>query len=96
MTRLDNTNWKDFLGSVDTLMKQLSNKQPLGLILHKTQSLMAEYSRPSDDELESIADSYRLMSDYMLRGFNDNTRADIWQTESASLQKTGRCNIASA
>lgn len=87
MTRLDNTNWKDFLGSVDTLMKQLSNKQPLGSILHKTQSLMAEYSRPSDDELESIADSYRLMSDYMLRGFNDNTRADLYGKLSQRLYR---------
>lgn len=78
MTRLDNTNWKDFLGSIDTLMKQLSDKQPLGSILHKTKALMADYSRPSDDELESIGDSYRLMSDYMLRGFQDNTRADLY------------------
>ncbi len=78
MTRLDNTNWKEFLGSIDTLMKQLSDKRPLGSILHKTKTVMEDYSRPSDDELESIGESYRLMSDYMLRGFQDNTRADFY------------------
>ncbi len=87
MTRLDNTNWKDFLGSIDTLMKQLSNKQPLGSILHKTKTLMADYSRPSDDELESIGNSYRLMSDYMLRGFQDNTRADLYGKLSQRLYR---------
>lgn len=87
MTRLDNTNWKDFLGSIDTLMEQLSNKQPLGSILHKTKTLMADYSRPSDDELESIGNSYRLMSDYMLRGFQDNTRADLYGKLSQRLYR---------
>lgn len=78
MTRLDDTNWKDFIRSIDSLKKQLSKKQPLGFVLHRTRVVMADYSCPSDDELESIGDSYRLMSDYMLRGFQDNARADLY------------------
>lgn len=78
MTRLDDTNWKDFIRSTSSLKKQLSERQPLGSVLSKTSAIMADYSRPSDDELESIGDSYRLMSEYMLRGFQDNSRADLY------------------
>lgn len=78
MTRLDDTNWKDFTKDLSSLKKQLSEKQPLGSILNKARAIMAEYSCPSDDELDSICDSYRLMSDYMLRGFHDNSRADLY------------------
>ena len=78
MTRLDQTNWNEFIRSIDSLKKQLSNKQPLGSILQQTKAIMDDYSRPSDDELESIGDSYRLMSEYMLRGFRDNERADLY------------------
>ena len=78
MTRLDDTNWKDFIRSTSSLKKQLSERQPLGSVLSKTSAIMADYSRQSDDELESIGDSYRLMSEYMLRGFQDNSRADLY------------------
>lgn len=87
MTRLDDTNWKDFIKSIDSLKKQLSNKQPLGFVLHRTRDIMADYSCPSDDELESIGDSYRLMSDYMLRGFQDNARADLYGKLSQRLYR---------
>lgn len=78
MTRLDDTNWKDFIRSTSSLKKQLSERQPLGSVLSKTSAIMTDYSRQSDDELERIGDSYRLMSEYMLRGFQDNSRADLY------------------
>ncbi len=87
MTRLDNTNWKDFIRSIDSLKQLLSNKQPLGSILRKAKTVVADYSLPSDDELESIGDSYRLMSDYMLRGFQDNARADLYVKLSQRLYR---------
>lgn len=79
MTRLDDTNWKDFITSIGSLKKQLSNKLPLGYVLRKARMVMADYSFPLDDELGSIIDSYRLMSDYMLRGFQDNSRAELYR-----------------
>ncbi len=87
MTKLDQNNWKDYARSIDSLKKQLLNKLPLGFILHKLKSTMAHYSRPSDDELESIDDSYRLMSDYMLRGYQDNERADLYRKLSQRLYR---------
>ncbi len=87
MTKLDQSNCKDFIRSIDSLKSQLSNKQPLGFILHKAKSIMSDYSRPADDELQSIVDSYGLMSDYMLRGYQDHERADLYHKLSQRLYR---------
>lgn len=87
MTRLDNTNWKDFLKSIDTLKRLLSDNQPLGSVLHAAKAVLTDYSRPSDDEFDSIGDSYRLMSDFMLRGYKDNTRVDLYRKLSQRLYR---------
>lgn len=79
MTKLDSHNWKDFMKSISLLQEELSDGTPLGTVLQGVVRLFVEYSQPSDDEVESISDSYRLMSDYMLRGYQDNQRANLYR-----------------
>ena len=79
MTKLDSHNWKDFTKSISSLQEELSDGTPLGTVLQGVVRLFVEYSQPSDDEVESISDSYRLMSDYMLRGYQDNQRVNLYR-----------------
>ncbi len=78
MTRLDSSNWKDYIHQIVDLQQQLSNNLPLGTVLKDTSKLMTDYSISVNDELEDISNSYQMMSDYMLRGYQDNQRDSLY------------------
>lgn len=78
MTRLDSSNWKDYIHQIVDLQQQLSNNLPLGTVLKDTSKLMTDYSISVNDEFEDISNSYQMMSDYMLRGYQDNQRDSLY------------------
>lgn len=78
MTRLDSSNWKDYINQIAQLQRQLSDNLPLGTVLKSTSKLMEDYSISVTDELEDISSNYRMMSDFMLRGFQDNQRDSLY------------------
>jgi Flp pilus assembly protein TadD len=78
MTRLDSSNWKDYIHQIVDLQQQLSNNLPLGTVLKDTSKLMTDHSISVNDELEDISNSYQMMSDYMLRGYQDNQRDSLY------------------
>lgn len=78
MTRLDSSNWIDYIHQIVDLQQQLSNNLPLGTVLKDTSKLMTDYSISVNDEFEDISNSYQMMSDYMLRGYQDNQRDSLY------------------
>lgn len=78
MTRLDSSKWKDYIHQIAVLKKQLSDNLPLGIVLKGTTKLMTDYTISVPDELEDISSNYRMMSDYMLRGYQDNQRDSLY------------------
>ncbi len=78
MTRLDSSNWKDYFNQIARLQKQLSDNIPLGVVLKNTDKLMTDYSITVSDDFEDISNSYHMMSDYMLRGYQDSQRDNLY------------------
>lgn len=78
MTRLDPSNWKDYFNQIARLQKQLSDNIPLGVVLKNTDKLMTDYSITVSDDFEDISNSYHMMSDYMLRGYQDSQRDSLY------------------
>lgn len=73
-TDMDNKGIKQF----DDIFQKLDNRE-LGPALRSVRSFINAYPHMMyDEELENIEGDYRLMLDYMRRGFNDPHRSDIY------------------
>lgn len=71
---MDNNGIKQF----DDIFQKLDNRE-LGPALRSVRSFINAYPHMMyDEELENIEGDYRLMLDYMRRGFNDPHRSDIY------------------
>lgn len=72
---------------IDKIFKDLDNNL-LGPALRSTRSLVNENPHLIyDEELENIENDYRLMLDYMERGFNDPQRGEIYTNLIAKLYR---------
>lgn len=87
MTRLDSSNWKDYIRLIAVFQNQLSDNLPLGTVLKDTIKLMTDFSITVNDELEDISNSYHMMSDYMLRGYQDSQRDSLYRQLSRKLYR---------
>lgn len=87
MIRLDSSNWKDFIQQVADFQRQLSDDYPFGTVLKKSTSLLTDYSITVTDEMENISNSYHMMSDYMLRGYQDSQRDHLYRQLVRSLYR---------
>lgn len=87
MIRLDSSNWKDFIQQVADFQRQLSDDYPLGTVLKKSTSLLTDYSITVTDEMENISNSYHMMSNYMLRGYQDSQRDHLYRQLVRSLYR---------
>lgn len=82
---LDTSGWKDYTQGLGQLREALASGEPLGKIINDLKKLLAEYSVSCPDELSDIANSYSLMRDFMLNGFKDTSRRDLYAKLSRKL-----------
>lgn len=78
MKRLDASSWKEYIDGLASLQGQLSADTPLGNVIRDLKNLMADFSQSWPDQFTDIDDSYRLMCDYLLRGFKDSHRESLY------------------
>ena len=87
MAKLDSTNWKDYIHQTALLQGQLADGCPLATVLEGTNQLMADYSITANDDLEDVSNSYRMMSDFMLLGYQDKQRPHLYEQLSRRLYR---------
>jgi tetratricopeptide (TPR) repeat protein len=78
IVKLDVSNWKDYTGSLAKLQRGLVLGAPLGKAITAFDRLTKHYSVVSNDRYTEIADSYQLMFDYMVKGYEDSQRAILY------------------
>lgn len=79
IVRLDSTNWKDYTGRIAKLEQQLCGNAPLGIVLGSLSWLLDHFSIVKSDRYNDIADSYILMRNYMLKGYDDKHRTELYR-----------------
>ena len=87
MAKLDSTNWKDYIHQAALLQSQLADGCPLATVLEGTNKLLADYSITANDDLEDVSNSYRMMSDFMLLGYQDKQRPHLYEQLSRRLYR---------
>lgn len=78
IVRLDSSNWKKYASAVTGVLEELSKGCLLAFALHKIENLMRHYSVVVPDKYNSIRDSYKLMCAFMLKGYEDTQRQELY------------------
>lgn len=79
IVRLDATNWKEYTAATAKLQRALAEGLPLGTAIASLAGLMRQYSVVASDRFSDIADSYRLMCGYLLKGYEDTQREELYR-----------------
>ena len=87
MAKLDSSNWKDYIHQTALLQQRLSDGSPLASVLKGTSKLMTDFSITANDDFEDVSNSYRMMSDFMLRGYEDKQRPQLYEQLSRRLYR---------
>lgn len=82
---LDTSGWKDYIQSLGQMREALASGAPLGKVITDLKKLLAEYSVSCPDELTDIDNSYTLMRDFMLKGYKDDHRRELYAKLSRKL-----------
>lgn len=78
VNHLDETNWKQCLSELRNLQGMAFYDSSIGFIISSLRSLIGSYASFATEQLESINDSYRLMCDYLLKGYPDDHRESLY------------------
>lgn len=76
--RLDSSNWKKYVDYLSEQQKKLSEGALLGKTLKNVSAAMRHYSIAPTDRYNDLKDSYQLMCDYMVKGYEDNHRQELY------------------
>lgn len=76
--RLDASNWKQYVSALARLQGRLCDGSPLGDAIAEVYRLTEHYTVIRRDAFDDIADSYRLMCDYMVKGYDDDRRGELY------------------
>lgn len=79
IVRLDTTNWVDFIKDIIDLQRDVLFHDVVGIVIPKLTNLMEHYSITPSDRFNDIKDSYQLMCNYMLKGYKDEHRKDLYE-----------------
>lgn len=85
--RLDSSNWTDYRNKLQGLRLALCKGEPMGEVLAIVSQVAANGIYFASERIEDIKDSYELMCNYLLKGYKDEHRAELYQQLVCKLDK---------
>lgn len=75
---LDASNWKEFRKRLQEIRSELSGGRPIAGIISEVRHLSAMGLNFATERVEGISDSYSLMCDFLLKGYKDERRVELY------------------
>lgn len=75
----DDSNWRLWLEALTEVQGQLGQNLPIAIVIERLGSLSDSYSAFAVERLEEIKSNYDYMCDYMLKGYKDEHRNEVYQ-----------------
>lgn len=85
--RLDASNWKDYQECLHNLRTQLSHGGPFGVLLSEARNIVVNGLSFASERLEDISTGYKLMCEYLLKGYKDDHRAGLYRKLSCRFDR---------
>lgn len=78
INEFEGANWERGLEALTNLQADLCNDQPIAIVIDKLGRLLGNYSSFAPERLDEIKDSYNYMCEYMLKGYKDEQRGNVY------------------
>lgn len=85
--RLDASNWKDYRDLLQGLRTELGKGKPMATVLSTVRQVAANGLYFATERIDDVQDSYSLMCDYLLKGYKDEHRAELYQQLARKLDR---------
>lgn len=85
--RLDASNWKEYRELLQSLRTELDNGRPMANVLSAVRQVAANGLYFATERIDDVQSSYSLMCDYLLKGYKDERRAELYQQLARRLDR---------
>lgn len=85
--KLDASNWKEYREWLQEIRSELSGGMPIANIISELRQLSANGLYFATERVEGISESYSLMCDFLLKGYKDDRRAELYSQLTRKLDR---------
>lgn len=76
---LDSNNWRQCFDALTALQSELCQGRPIALVINRLRRLTGSYASFAEERLNEIGSNYDYMCDYMLKGYKDEHRGEVYK-----------------
>lgn len=85
--RLDASNWKNYRDLLQSLRTELGKGKPMANVLSAVRQVAANGLYFATERIDDVQGSYALMCDYLLKGYKDEHRVELYQQLARRLDR---------